>query len=172
MIEAKRKYKYLVNYRNKIVKIKKYNISNKIIRKIKSVINNIINTNDKSVNAILLKKSNKKNKENENLLLKNLENAIIYLINFKQEQKINNTYEYSKIIRIIEKNNRLTVIEQKKEEVKNKNENKLRKIIEKNLKMFVLSDKRTSVEYKPIKKLSDNLLNKNNDEEKSIDVFY
>ena len=120
----------------------------------------------------MLKKSNKKNKENENLLLKNLENAIIYLINFKQEQKINNTYEYSKIIRIIEKNNRLTVIEQKKEEVKNKNENKLRKIIEKNLKMFVLSDKRTSVEYKPIKKLSDNLLNKNNDEEKSIDVFY
>ena len=47
LIEAKRKYKYLVNYRNKIVKIKKYNISNKIIRKIKSVINNIINTNDK-----------------------------------------------------------------------------------------------------------------------------
>ena len=171
LIEAKRKNKYLVDYRNKIMKLKKYNISNKIIKKIKSVIYNIINTNDKTVKEILVKKT-KKNKENINLLLKNLENAIIFLINFKQGQKINNTFEYSKVIKIMEKHNRLSIIEQKKEELKIKNENKLRKIIEKNLKVFLLKDKRTSVEYKPIKKMNDNSLKKNKDEEKSYDVFY
>ena len=77
-------------------------------------------------------------------------------------------------MKIIEKNNRLSVIEQKKEEVKIKNENKLKEIIQKNLKVFWNKDKRTCIDIKPLKKIKDDSLNKNqnNDDEKSIDIFY
>ena len=137
------------------------------------MIKNISNLQDKSVNEILIEK-NKKRKEIPYYMLKNLENTIIYLINFKEEQKIKNNVEYSKIIKIIEKNNRLSVIEQKKEEVKIKNENKLKVIIEKNLKVFLNKEKRTCIDIKPLKKIKDDSLNKNknSDDEKSIDIFY
>ena len=106
-------------------------------------------------------------------MLKNLENAIIFLINFKQKQKEINNFEYTKIIKIIEKNNRLAIIEKKKEEIKLEAENKLKQIIEKNMKIFLKKDKRINVKYKPIKNL-DNELNKdkNEDDENSVDIFY
>jgi hypothetical protein len=171
--EAKMKNKFLAEYKNKIAKMRKYNISYKVLKKIKNVIKNISNLQDKSVNEILIEK-NKKRKEIPYYMLKNLENTIIYLINFKEEQKIKNNVEYSKIIKIIEKNNRLSVIEQKKEEVKIKNENKLKVIIEKNLKVFLNKEKRTCIDIKPLKKIKDDSLNKNknSDDEKSIDIFY
>ena len=162
-----------MEYKNKIIKTKNYNISYKVLKKLKSVIKNIANIKDKSVNEILVEK-NKKKKEIPYYMLKNLENAIIFLINFKEEQKIKNNFEYSKIMKIIEKNNRLSVIEQKKEEVKIKNENKLKEIIQKNLKVFLNKDKRTCIDIKPLKNIKDDSLNKNqnNDDEKSIDIFY
>ena len=171
--EAKMKNKFLAEYKNKIAKMRKYNISYKVLKKIKNVIKNISNLQDKSVNEILIEK-NKKRKEIPYYMLKNLENTIIYLINFKEEQKIKNNVEYSKIIKIKEKNNRLSVIEQKKEEVKIKNENKLKVIIEKNLKVFLNKEKRTCIDIKPLKKIKDDSLNKNknSDDEKSIDIFY
>ena len=171
--EAKKMNKFLMEYKNKIIKTKNYNISYKVLKKLKSVIKNIANIKDKSVNEILVEK-NKKKKEIPYYMLKNLENAIIFLINFKEEQKIKNNFEYSKIMKIIEKNNRLSVIEQKKEEVKIKNENKLKEIIQKNLKVFLNKDKRTCIDIKPLKNIKDDSLNKNqnNDDEKSIDIFY
>ena len=172
LLEEKRKNKYLLNYRDEIIKLKRYNISYKIIRKIKSLINNILYSHDKELNSFFTVR-NKKLKNNPTFMLKNLENAIIFLINFKQKQKEINNFEYTKIIKIIEKNNRLAIIEQKKEEIKLKAENKLKQIIEKNMKIFLKKDKRINVKYKPIKNL-DNELNKdkNEDDENSVDIFY
>ena len=171
LIEEKRKNKYLTNYKNKIAKFKNYNTGNRIIKKLKHLIS-IILLEDKKLNKFIIK--NKKIKENTNIMLKSLENIIIYLIKFKQEQNINNNLEYTKVIKNIEKNNRLQIIEAKKEEYKNKAEKKMREIIEKDTKVFIIQDKRTNIRYSPLKKYNNIIKDKNNkiDDEKSIDLFY
>ena len=171
LIEEKRKNKYLTNYKNKIAKFKNYNTGNRIIKKLKHLIS-IILIEDKKLNKFIIK--NKKIKENTNIMLKSLENIIIYLIKFKQEQNINNNLEYTKVIKNIEKNNRLQIIEAKKEEYKNKAEKKMREIIEKDTKVFIIQDKRTNIRYSPLKKYNNIVKDKNNkiDDEKSIDLFY
>ena len=67
----------------------------------------------------------------------------------------------------------MAIIKQKKEEIKLKAENKLKEIIEKNMKVFLKKDKRVNVKYKPLKNF-DSLINKdkNEDDEKSIDILY
>ena len=173
LIDEKRKNKYLLNYKNKIMKLKKYTISNKMKRKIKGVINNILDTHDKKLTAIYFAQ-NKKFRDFPNYLLKTLEKMINFLIKFKQEQKLNNNIEYMKIIKVIEKNNRISIIEQKKEELKIKAEQKFQEIIEKNTKLLFIKDKRINVKYKPVTKNQNEDLNKktNKDDEKSIDIFY
>ena len=171
LIDEKRRYKNLTNFKKQIMNTRKYNISSKIIRKIKSLINNIISTGDKSLNQYFTK--SKKLKDLPYEMLKSLENVIIFLINFKQEQKANNNIEYTKIIKIIEKNNRLSIIEQKKEEFKKRTENRMRQLIEKNLKIFLINDKRTNVRYHPLKKTKIELEdNDDKDDEKSIELVY
>ena len=173
LIDVKDKYEYLLNYKKKIIKFKKYKISFRIVKKIKSLISNILDTHDKTVSAIFLSQ-NKKIRENPDIMLSTLEKMVNFLIKFKEKQKIINSIEYMKIAKIIEKNNRLSVIEQKKEELKIKAENKLKEIMEKNTKIFLFKDKRTCLKYKPIKINIDDDLNKNSnkDEDKSIDIFY
>ena len=132
---------------------------------------NIISTGDKSLNQYFTK--SKKLKDLPYEKIKSLENVIIFLINFKQEQKANNNIEYTKIIKIIEKNNRLSIIEQKKEEFKKRTENRMRQLIEKNLKIFLINDKRTNVRYHPFKKNKIELEdNDDKDDEKSIELVY
>ena len=151
------------------MKFKKYNISNKIVRKIKYIINNILETGDKSLKQFFTKK--RKLKENPNIMLKDLENLIIFLINFKQEQKLHNYIEYSKVIKNMEKNKRIAVIEQRKEEFEKNAEKKMKEIIEKNMKVLLIKDKRTNVSYKPIKKNMNNITI-NDDDEKNEELFY
>ena len=172
LLEEKRKNKYLLDYKNKIIKLKRYNVSYKIIKRIKNIRNNILYSNDKVLNSFFPYKS-RKLKDNPTVMLKSLEDTIIFLINFKQQQKQINYSEYSKVIKVIEKNNRLAIIKQKKEEIKLKAENKLKEIIEKNMKVFLKKDKRVNVKYKPLKNF-DSLINKdkNEDDEKSIDILY
>ena len=170
LIEEKKRNKNLIIFKKKIQNIRKYNISSKIIRKIKSLINDVISTGDKSLNKYFTK--SRKLKDIPDTMLKSLENVIIFLINFKQEQKVNNNIEYAKIIKVIEKNNRLAVIEQKKEEFKKRAENKMREIIQKNMKIFVINDKRTNVRYQPLKIRNDLKDNDNKEDENSIDLFY
>ena len=171
LLEKKKKNKFLINYRNKIVKFKDYNTGNKIIKKIKSLIH-IILDEDKKLNKFF--KKNKKIKESAFTMLKSLENVIIFLINFKHEQNINNNEEYTKVIKNIEKNNRIQIVEQKKEELKNKAEKKMREIIERDMKFFIIKDKRTNIRYNPLKKNNNIIKDENNtkDDEKSIDLFY
>ena len=171
LTEEKKKNKILINYRNKIAKFKNYNTGIRITKKIKSLIS-IILYEDKKLNKFFIK--NKKIKENTYTMLKSLENIIIYLIKFKHEQNINNNLEYTKVIKNIEKNNRLQIIEEKKEEYKNKAEKKLREIIEKDTKIFIIPDKRTNVRYSPLKKNNIIIKDKTNkkDDEMSIDLFY
>ena len=169
IINVKKKNKLLLDYKRKIMKFKKYNISNKIIRKIKYIINNILETGDKSLKQFFTKK--RKLKENPNIMLKDLENLIIFLINFKQEQKLHNYIEYSKVIKNMEKNKRIAVIEQRKEEFEKNAEKKMKEIIEKNMKVLLIKDKRTNVSYKPIKKNMNNITI-NDDDEKNEELFY
>ena len=169
IINVKKKNKLLLDYKKKIMKFKKYNISNKIIRKIKYIINNILETGDKSLKQFFTKK--RKLKENPNIMLKDLENLIIFLINFKQEQKLHNYIEYSKVIKNMEKNKRIAVIEQRKEEFEKNAEKKMKEIIEKNMKVLLIKDKRTNVSYKPIKKNMNNITI-NDDDEKNEELFY
>ena len=170
--EIKKKNKYLINYSNKLKKIKKYNISKKIINKIKSLINHILEQNDKKVNKIILN-NNKKIGENANLLLKILETVIIFLIKFKQIQKDNNTNKYNDIIKDIEKENRLMMIEKLKEKLKEKDNSKFRRIMEKNNKIFFIKDKRTNVKFKSLKKnLDENDKNVIQDDDEGKDLFY
>ena len=169
IINVKKKNKLLLDYKRKIMKFKKYNISNKIIRKIKYIINNILETGDKSLKQFFTKK--RKLKENPNIMLKDLENLIIFLINFKQEQKLHNYIEYSKVIKNMEKNKRIAVIEQRKEEFEKNAEKKMKEIIEKNMKVLLIKDKRTDVSYKPIKKNMNNITI-NDDDEKNEELFY
>ena len=105
-------------------------------------------------------------------MLKSLENLIIFLINYKKEQKEHNNLEYIKIMKLIEKNNRLAIIEEKKEEYKKRAENKMRQLFEKNMKIYLIQDKRTNVKYQPLKKNIDLKDNDNKDDEESIDLFY
>ena len=169
IINVKKKNKLLLDYKKKIMKFKKYNISNKIVRKIKYIINNILETGDKSLKQFFTKK--RKLKENPNIMLKDLENLIIFLINFKQEQKLHNYIEYSKVIKNMEKNKRIAVIEQRKEEFEKNAEKKMKEIIEKNMKVLLIKDKRTNVSYKPIKKNMNNITI-NDDDEKNEELFY
>ena len=171
LLEEKRRNKNLINFKKNLMDTKKYNINSKIIKNIKGLVNDIISINNKSLNKFFTKSRRKK--DLPEIMLKSLENVIIFLINYKKEQKEHNNIEYTKIIKLIEKNNRLAIIEEKKEEFKKRAENKMRQLIEKNMKIFLIQDKRTNLKYQPLKQnidLKDN--NNNKDDEKSIDLFY
>ena len=110
LLDEKRRNKNLINFKKKLINKRKYNINSKIIKKIKRLINEIISTNDKSLNKFFTRRQ--RLKDLPETMLKSLENVIIFLINYKKEQKEQNHPEYTKIIKSIEKNNRLAVIEE------------------------------------------------------------
>ena len=170
LLDEKRRNKNLINLKKKIMNTRKYNINSKIIKKIKASVNEIISINDKSLNKFFTK--SRRLKDLPEIMLKSLENLIIFLINYKKEQKEHNNLEYIKIMKLIEKNNRLAIIEEKKEEYKKRAENKMRQLFEKNMKIYLIQDKRTNVKYQPLKKNIDLKDNDNKDDEKSIDLFY
>jgi hypothetical protein len=73
-------------YKNSLLKMKKIKFNQRIAIKLKEIVNLIIQQNNKTLNKII----NQKNIENPILALKEVENIIIFLLDFKQKQKITN----------------------------------------------------------------------------------
>ena len=132
-------------YKNNLLKNKKMKINRKIAKKIIEIINGIFIEDNKTLNSII----NKKNIDKPILALKELEKVIIFLINFKNNQKTEHKKEYNETVKKIEKNKRLLIIKQRKEEDENRIENKVKKLIEKDMKILNINNRRINYKYKP-----------------------
>ena len=149
--------------KQELLKIKNENI------KLKEIVNLIIQQNNKTLNKII----NQKNIENPILALKEVENIIIFLLDFKQKQKITNRNEYNEVIKVVEKKKRLLIIKQKREEDENKLEKKSKELIEKDNKILIISNRKTNLRIIPpnfIKMVKKEI---NSDDDKdSVDITY
>ena len=156
-------------YKNSLLKMKKIKFNQRIAIKLKEIVNLIIQQNNKTLNKII----NQKNIENPILALKEVENIIIFLLDFKQKQKINNRNEYNEVVKVVEKKKRLLIIKQKREEDENKLEKKSKELIEKDNKILIISNRKTNLRIIPpnfIKMVKKEI---NSDDDKdSVDITY
>ena len=156
-------------YKNSLLKMKKIKFNQRIAIKLKEIVNLIIQQNNKTLNKII----NQKNIENPILALKEVENIIIFLLDFKQKQKITNRNEYNEVIKVVEKKKRLLIIKQKREEDENKLEKKSKELIEKDNKILIISNRKTNLRIIPpnfIKMVKKEI---NSDDDKdSVDITY
>ena len=156
-------------YKNSLLKMKKIKFNQRIAIKLKEIVNLIIQQNNKTLNKII----NQKNIENPILALKVVENIIIFLLDFKQKQKITNRNEYNEVIKVVEKKKRLLIIKQKREEDENKLEKKSKELIEKDNKILIISNRKTNLRIIPpnfIKMVKKEI---NSDDDKdSVDITY
>ena len=156
-------------YKNSLLKMKKIKFNQRIAIKLKEIVNLIIQQNNKTLNKII----NQKNIENPILALKEVENIIIFLLDFKQKQKITNRNEYNEVVKVVEKKKRLLIIKQKREEDENKLEKKSKELIEKDNKILIISNRKTNLRIIPpnfIKMVKKEI---NSDDDKdSVDITY
>ena len=152
-----------------LVKINKIKYNQEITKKLKEIINIIIQQNNKTLNKII----NKKNIDKPILALKEIENIIIFLLDFKQKQKIINRNEYNEVMKEVEKRKRLLIIKQKKEEDKNKLEKKSKELIEKDAKILNISNRKTNIRIIPpnFNKIDKKETNSDDDKD-SVDIKY
>ena len=102
--------------------------------------------------------------------LKDLENVIIFLVNYNTEQKNNNLKVYNEELKKIEKNKRIAIIKQKKEEDEKIIKKKWQELLEKEKKIININNRPINIKYKPPKKRKKK---ENFDEEKdSVDISY
>ena len=156
-------------HKNSLLKMKKIKYNQSITIKLKEIINLIIQQNNKTLNKII----NKKNIDKPILALKEIENIIIFLLDFKQKQKIINRNEYNEVIKVVEKNKRLLIIKQKREEDENKLEKKSKELIEKDNKILNISNRKTNIRIIPpnFNKIAKKETNSDDDKD-SIDISY
>ena len=157
----------LILHRNNLIKNKQKKIYTNVIKKIVDISNKIYEQYNININKII----NLKNIGKPLSILKDIENVIIYLINFKEEQRLNNRDIYNEEIKRLDKNKRLAIIKKKKEEDEHRIENKVKELIEKDMKILNINN-RKNIRYKPFshkkKKKEDNIeINKN-----SVDISY
>jgi ribosome maturation factor RimP len=122
-------------------------IHKNITKKILEILNMIIAEEKKAYNKIIDMNSININKPLT--ALKELEKIIIFLIDFKNEQKVNNNKEYLNTVKKIEKNKRLLIIKQRKEDDETRIDKKVKKIIQKDMKMLNINNRRINYQYKP-----------------------
>ena len=156
-------------YKNSLLKMKKIKFNQRIAIKLKEIVNLIIQQNNKTLNKII----NQKNIENPILALKVVENIIIFLLDFKQKQKITNRNEYNEVIKVVEKKKRLLIIKQKREEDENKLEKKSKELIEKDNKILIISNRKTNLRIIPpnFNKMVKKETNSDDDKD-SVDITY
>ena len=124
----------LMTYKNTLLQKRKNKNYMKINKKLLEIINLIYQYKNKKIRNII--NNNNYNIDKPILILNDLENVIIYFINFKNNQKENNNHLYNEVLKKIDKNKKLDIIKQKREEDKNRIENKCKEIIEKDLKLL------------------------------------
>ena len=166
--DAKNYNSQLVQHKNNIMKSKKKKMYINVIKKITDIINRIYEQCSMNISKLI----NLKNIGKPLLLLKDLENVIIYLINYINFQKLNNRKTYYEEIKILEKNKRLAIIKGKKEEDEHRIENKIKELIEKDMKILNINNRRNNIKYKDFswkkKKKRDNI----NADKMSVDISY
>ena len=145
-------------FKNDIIKKKKKKTFKKVLKKITEILNNIYELYNTNINQFI----KKYNIDKPILALTDLEKVIIYLINFNNAQKRNNRQLYNEKIKKIEKNKRLAIIKQKREEDEHKNERKCQELIEKDLKILNINNRRININYKRSN-------NKNKKKEENVD---
>ena len=136
------------------------------MKKITEIINGIYEYNNEDINNLI----NKKNKGKTILELKDLENVIIYLINYKNEKKNINLKVYNEELKKIEKSKRIAIIRQKKEEDENMIKKKWLQLIEKEKKIININNRPINIKYKPPKKKKKK--EKFDEEKDSVDISY
>ena len=156
-------------YKNSLLKTNKIKYNKSIAKKLKEIVNLIFEQNNKTLNKII----NKKNIDRPILALKEIENIIIFLLDFKQKQKIINRNEYNEVIKVVEKKKRLFIIKQKREEDKNKLEKKSKELIKKDSKILNISNRKTNIRIIPpnFNKMVKKETNSDDDKD-SVDITY
>ena len=156
----------LIMYKNSLMKKRRKKNDLKIMKKITEIINGIYEYNIEEINSLI----NKRNKGKTLLELKDLENVIIFLVNYNTEQKNNNLKVYNEELKKIEKNKRIAIIKQKKEEDEKIIKKKWQELLEKEKKIININNRPINIKYKPPKKRKKK---ENFDEEKdSVDISY
>ena len=156
-------------YKNSLLKTNKIKYNQNITKKLKEIVNLILEQNNKTLNKII----HKKNIDKPILALKEIENIIILLLDFKQKQKIINRNEYNEVIKVFEKKKRLFIIKQKREEDKNKLEKKSKELIKKDSKILNISNRKTNIRIIPpnFNKIVKKETNSDDDKD-SVDITY
>jgi len=169
LLKIKKENIKLKLYKKNLLKINKIKYKQVITEKLKEIINIIIQQNNKTLNKII----NKENMDKPILALKEIEKIIIFLLDFKQEQKIINRNEYNEVIKDVEKRKRLLIIKKKREEDKNKLEKKSKELIEKDAKILNISNRKTNIRIIPpnFNKMVKKETNSDDDKD-SIDIAY
>ena len=158
----------LLQHKNDIIKSKKKKIYILVIKKITDIINKIYEQCNLDINNII----NKKHLGKPILLLRDLENVIIYLINFKNFQKKNNRKTYYEEIKLLDKNKRLAIIKQKKEDDEHRIERKIKEIIEKDMKILNINNKKNNIKYKSYSKKKEKKGENIYIDKNSVDISY
>ena len=169
LLKIKKENIKLKLYKKNLLKINKIKYKQVITEKLKEIINIIIQQNNKTLNKII----NKENMDKPILALKEIEKIIIFLLDFKQKQKIINRNEYNEVIKDVEKRKRLLIIKKKREEDKNKLEKKSKELIEKDAKILNISNRKTNIRIIPpnFNKMVKKETNSDDDKD-SIDIAY
>ena len=144
LLDAKTYNEKLEKYKNNLMFTKEKKTFIKVSKKIKEVLNNIYELYNKNINEII----KKKNIDKPILALNELEKVIIYLINFNSEQKSKNREIYNEIIKRLDKNKRLAIIKQKREEDELRIKRKCQELIEKDLKILNINNRRNNIYFR------------------------
>ena len=147
LTEIKAYNRKLIIYRRILLNDKKMKIHKNITKKILEILNMIYVEEKKAYNKII--DMNNININKPLTALKELEKIIIFLIDFKNEQKKNNNKEYLNTVKKIEKNKRLLIIKQRKEDDETRIDKKIKKIIQKDMKILNINNRRINYQYKP-----------------------
>ena len=168
LFDAKNYNKKLISYKSNLVKNRKKRIYIKVTKKITEIMNEIYDDFNRKENKLI----NKNNNFKPLLQLRDLENVIIYLINYKNNQKRNNTQVFNEVIKKIDKNKRLAIIKQKREEDEQKKEKKYQELIEKDMKILNFNNRRINIKYKPFHKKKARKKESIDEEKDSVDISF
>ena len=158
----------LISNKKDLLKKKKMRFNKVITKKLKEVINIIYDQKDKAVNKLIILK----NIDKPLLALKDIEKAIIFLLDYKNNKKKNNKKEYYEVAKEVDKQKRLLIIKKRKEEDANKIEKKFNELIEKDNKILNIN-RRINEKYKPQNWKKEVKKEKDSDDKKnSVDITY
>ena len=160
--------KKLNKNKNNLIQMKKKKSYIEVYQKIKFMKNNIINLNHEVSSMFIYSR----NRNKPILILKDIENIINHLIDYKERKKIERKDDYNEIAKVIEKYNRIKVFKKRRREIEIQKQQKYRNILERYMEVKFIKNRKLDYKYSYLLSINVKKEEDVQPEEDSIDISY